>query len=289
MDTRRFLIAITLSLLVMVVWGKLFPPPESPPTPARTGAEQTLPEPQGDTQEPTVEQAQGLSDSATDRAISDPVASLTEAAEPEVREERAEREERTVIETDSYRAELTNRGAQLISFQLAEHRNAAGGPVDLVRAREGRPYPFGLFESGGEPSPLNDALFTVEKSRDGDREVATYRYLGPAGEVTKRFAFGEGGLFDIEIESHDGKSRSISLGPGIRNPSAEELESRFSRKAAIYRTSDDTERLDPNRESETTLLPGGGLLWMGLQDNYFLTALIPKEPIDQVVVAAATG
>ena len=285
MDTRRFLLAIALSLLVMVLWGRLFPAPERPAPTTRTGEAQTsaadampspVADPPGTIEEPSAAGA------VTDQA--EPEAPELEAAA----EERAEREERTVIETPTYRAELSNRGGQLVSFELTDHRNATGGPVDLVRSRQGWPYPFGLFE-GSEPSPLNDALFVVARSREGDRDVVSYRYSGPAGSATKRFSFHDSGMFDVDVEFPDGRSRSVSLGPGIRNPSAKELESRFSRKTAVYRTGDDTELLDPNRESDIALLPGAALSWVGLQDNYFLNALVPKEPLEQVVIAPLLG
>jgi YidC/Oxa1 family membrane protein insertase len=286
LDTRRFLIAIALSLLVMVLWGKFFPPPE-----------QQAPPPQGgDSEISTLEdggEARASSEPSAPEATFEPAVSDQGGAaealvESSLEQVSAEVERTTVIETDTYRAEITNRGAQLVSFQLSDHQGARGGPVDLVRSREGWPYPFGLFE-GGEPSALNDALFVLDRSSDGDREVLSYRYSGPNGQATKRFAFGDGGLFDVDMEFLDGRNRSVTLGPGIRNPSAKELESRFSRKSAIYRTLEDTERLDPNRESESALLPGGALSWVGLQDNYFLTALVPKESLEQVKISPLLG
>jgi YidC/Oxa1 family membrane protein insertase len=287
LDTRRFLIAIGLSLLVMVLWGKLFPAPERQPRP-QTDVGQGQQTEAGDPSAPAAapEPIAGPGgDEPAAVAESEPV----EISPGETLEEiRAEREERTVIETAEYRAELTNRGAQLVSFQLNEHRNAAGGPVDLVRAREDWPYPFGLYD-GTEPSPLNDALFAVERSRDGDRQVVTFRFRGSEGEATKRFAFEEGGLFDVDIEFPDGRSRHVTLGPGIRNPSTEELESRFTRKSAVYLTADDLERLDSAGEESPTILPGSAVYWLGLQDTYFLSALIPREPLEQVTMAPVLG
>ena len=68
----------------------------------------------------------------------------------------ADREEMTVVTGIDFRAEFTNRGAQLVSFQLLEH-DSGNGQVDLVRARTAPPYAFGLVDRDGTSAPLNDA------------------------------------------------------------------------------------------------------------------------------------
>ncbi len=280
MDTRRFLLAITLSIVVLVLWGRFFAPPEAERSDAPVAVDEAGdPAAAGEPREPAPEPATG-SDDRQESVSAAPPAQATEIGD---------RERTTVVETSSYRAELTNRGAQLISFRLKEHMNSDGGPLDLVRAREGRPYPFGLVEADGESSPLNDALFVVEPSRRDNRESVAFRYSGPAGQAAKRFTFGEDGLFDVEIDLPEGRGRSVLLGPGIRNPTVKELENRFARKSAIFGTADDTETIDPNRESKPEIVPGAGLRWVGLQDTYFLTALVFKEPVDQVAFEPVLG
>ena len=76
---------------------------------------------------------------------------------------------------------LTNQGAQLVSFQLLEHENSDGGPVDLVRARTSSPYPFGVVDSAGNSSPLNEALFESDQTVS----VAGSRWSHTATEVQR--------------------------------------------------------------------------------------------------------
>lgn len=289
MDTRRFLLAIVLAVAVLLVWQRLFPPPvaerplatEGEDAAPAAGVGQEAPPPAGPTP-PEEAPAEPPAETAT-RAAADLAgdAGVSGAAEP-VPEVSAEREERVVVETATYRAELTNRGGQLVSFELREHLRASGGPVDLVRARDEGPYPFGLVEPGGESSALNEALFTVARSRQGSHQRVDFRYSGPAGRAAKSFVFGDEGLFEVEVELPEGRGRSVVLGPGLRNPTAEESDNRFARRSAIYRTVEDKEQVDPAGANEVTVIDGRRLRWVGLQDNYFLTALVLDGAAEEV-------
>ncbi len=288
MDNRRFLLAIILSMLVLIVWGRFFAPEE----PERSGqtavGEQTPAETPSTEPERVAEEPPVATEGDVATGHQEEPESAGEMPADEVLEA-AEGEREIVIDTATYRAELTNRGAQLVSFRLKEHANSQGEPLDLVRAREGHPYPFGLFEPDGSAATLNEALFVVDQSTREGRQEVSFRYRGPEGHAVKRFSFGEEGLFDVEIELPDGKSRSVLLGPGIRNPTTEELENRFARKSAVYRTLEDTETVDPKGVSQTELVPGGNLRWVGLHDTYFLTALVFNEPVEQVALEPMLG
>lgn len=302
MDNRRFLLAITLSVGVLLLWGWVFPPPEEAPIVERPAAEESAersgrdrvppdrgPEaPPGDTGRPGATSATGIESraGAVLPGATQAGPAVSPGGQPDVV---ADRERPEIIENGSFRAEFTNRGAQLTSFRLKEHANSDGEPLDLVRARDARPYPFGLVESGGEPSPLNDALFRVERARADAGDELRFSYRGPAGAASKRFVFGDDGLFEVEITLDDGVVRSVVLGPGIRNPTAKELDNRFARKSAIYKTLDDTEIVDPKGHSEVQFLGGDNLRWVGLQDTYFLTALVFRAPVDQVVLEPVLG
>ena len=289
MDNRRFLLAILLSIGVLLLWGLLFPPPEEAPRVERPPAESSAPVDESEPSAvppPAPGGSAGAGESADARSDVRPPATEIAAPAPEIM---GERERAAVVETDEYRAEFTNRGAQLVSFRLKKHDNSDGEPLDLVRARAGRPYPFGLFETDGSASALNDALFRLERRPADGRERLEFVYRGPAGAATKRFDLGEGGLFEVEISFDDGVARSVVLGPGIRNPTAKELENRFARKSAIYQTLEDTETVDPQGEASAAYLPGGNLRWVGLQDTYFLTALVFRSPVDQVALEPLLG
>ncbi len=269
MDSRRLLLAAVLSLGVLLLWQFLFAPPppvERPPVETR-GAERAVD-----------------GEAAAERGAATPVSSggaVPVAPPPQVVEPvEAATEQRVVIESGNATLEFTNRGAQLLSFELV--RPNGGEPVELVRERAaGQPYPFG-FQGSQRGSVLNDALFAVERtSEDGDTRL-TFRYSGDLGVATKTFHIPKntaqtGGLtFRYQIQS-PGDSWGLVLGPGIRNPSVDELESRLSsqqRRAATWLADGDLESLEP-RKTEDPIDLGANPRWVSLEDRYFITAVIP--------------
>lgn len=277
METRRLFLAIALSLGVILVWQYFFAP--LPPTAPPPGAAESEPgieapaEPAVDEEaEPREADPGGPTPAATAEAPAEPVA--------------AEREDRAVVDTERFRAELTNRGAQLVSFQLKEHETADGEPVDLVRFREEGPWPFGLTTRDGTPHPLNDVLFVAEEtSGDGAGPSVTFRYSGPEGRAEKRFRFRNDGLIDVEVRLPGRDDWSLLLGPGVRNPSLGELENRYEQRTAVYAVGDEVERIAPTDEEGPVAIPGTNLRWAGLDDSYFLTALLfdpTREDVEHV-------
>ena len=269
MDSRRLLLAAVLSLGVLLLWQFLFAPPppveQSPVAIRETG--------------------QAVDGEASAQPSSaPPVSSGGTAPTPSppavVARAEAAAEQRVVLESGNATLEFTNRGAQLLSFEL--RRPNGGEPVELVRRREaGQPYPFG-FQGSQRGSALNDALFVVERtSEDGDTRLS-FRYSGDLGVATKTFHIPKntvqtGGLtFRYQIES-PGDSWGLVLGPGIRNPTVDELESRLSsqqRRAATWFADGDLESLEP-RKAEDPFDLGGNPRWVSLEDRYFITAVIP--------------
>ena len=279
MDTKRLLLAAVLSLAVMVAWGYLFPPPDPPP--------QTISEQQPATDSPQPEAAIPETEAQPTEPDEAMLPELAEPADPEGTEPQvsATAEEHKTIEGPGYKAVLTNQGAQLLSFQLLEYDNADGGPVDLVRARSSLPYPFGIVDSVGNSSPLNEALFESEQTVSAAGEpVLVYRYSGPAGQAEKWFLFRADGMLDVEVSLAGEKNWAVVLGPGVRNPSEEEIDNRFSRRSASVSRGKELDTLDPNKVEAPETVGASGVSWVGLQDTYFLTAVVPSEGLEEIVI-----
>ncbi len=279
MDTKRLLIAAALSMAVMLAWSYFFPPPEPPLRQAQTSEPAALEEVAaavpGEPPETVPAKVEELA----------PIVADEPADEVDQESMSADREERAVVETAEFRAELTNLGAQLLSYQLLNHKSADGGPVDLVRRRGESPYPFGLATPQGGPSPLNEVLYQVEQMRSatGDQQI-TYRYRGPEGTVEKRFVFRGDGMIEVKVVLSDPNAWTVAIGPGVRNPSEEEQENRFARRSAVYKTVEDVEREDPNRTWSPQQISAIGLSWAGLEDSYFLMAVVPEEGVGGVIL-----
>jgi YidC/Oxa1 family membrane protein insertase len=270
-DTRRLILALVLSFAVLAAWSFLFPQPERRPPPpepaavADTTAGESAPEaPPGD-------------GAAANEAQADTGEALLEA--PAVPEEEilTDAERTVVVENDRIRAELSNRGAVIVGFELKDHQSRAGGPVDLVRRRAAGPFPFALVASDDAPLPLDGALFTVEESGAAGARQVVFRYRGPAGDAEKRFFFGGSETFEVEVEVRRPRDWGLWLGPGLRNPTPDEVDTQFSERGGVYLLGGEVERVDAKKAEEPVALPGGGLGWAGLDDHYFLTALIPRE------------
>lgn len=285
-ETRRLFLAMLLSLVVVIGWQYLVEPPQPPreggvegleagPSPAREGGEE--------------ERGQGRQEGRSEPgAAAGDEGEVGEAAEGAREEGRppvsGEAEEEIVLETGRVRARFSNLGAQLLSFELKEHRAADGDPVDLVRARKHGPYPFGLTVGDGGEHPLNRVLFSTEAIEDG--RGVRFVYSGPEGWAEKIFRL-EGApgaeirdLLGVSVSVGEGEDWGVVLGPGLRNTTIEEREGDyFERRRGIYNLGGEIERLPAEDTEEVTSVPGTNLVWAGLDDNYFLTVLLfnPRE------------
>jgi YidC/Oxa1 family membrane protein insertase len=268
-ESRRVLLAVLLSVAVLVVWQVWFAPP--PP-------ERSLPE---------APPAAGPA-AAAGTDLPDPAVAEEEEEEEPVAEGEpiaGEREETIVVESDLYRAELTNRGGRLVSFVLEDHRARDGGLVDLVRRRaEDRPLPFSLVDPAGDPLALDRALFAVERAAEGDATVLTFRHRGPDGAAEKRFVFRPGGIFDVTVRVERPRRWALFVGPGLRNPTVDELENRYERRYAAWLRGGESDDLAATDTEAPTVLGSRGLGWVALSDQYFVTALRPQEGVEQVVL-----
>ncbi|HEY0781282.1 MAG TPA: membrane protein insertase YidC, partial [Thermoanaerobaculia bacterium] len=266
MDNRRLFLAILLSLAVLMLWFYLFPAP--PALPGKGGPETAAPSIPAGSPAP-----------ATPPLAAKPAA--PESAKPSAPREdiAAAVEERVVLESSGATAVFTNRGAQLTSLQLKGSKTTGGTPLELVRARQERLYPYGLTAGGLKPHPLNGALFRVEKGGDG--RSATFRYSGPLGVAEKTFRFDARGLLEFEVGVEQ-PGWGLMFGPGIRNPTEAELKNRFEHRGVVYREGESVETLDPQKEESVKVLPRS-VRWVGIDDLYFLSAVIPEEGVGRVM------
>lgn len=273
MDNRRLFLAALLSLAVLIVWSYLFPakPPARKPVPAEqaqageTTGSNPAARPGAPGAPPGTSGAPGL-------RAGTPLPPW--AGQPV----RAAAEQTFTLESETARAVFSNRGAQLRSLEL---KSQVGG-LELVRKRgAGEAYPYGLVREDLTAHPLNQALFRAETGPDGS---LIFRYRGPEGLAEKRFRFDEQGFLEAVVSVPGDESWNLAVGPGIRNPTQEEIESRYEWRQAVYKTGADVEVLNPAEELEATTLPGSGLDWIGLEDKFFLAALIPRSGVDEAVL-----
>ena len=271
MDQKRLILAAFLSLLVLLAWSYFFQPPKREPmNPPQVSAV------------PTAES----SDAATAGAVEPTSTEAGDAAT--VRETiAASAEQRVEVDTKHGHAVFSNRGAQLLSYRVNDVTGHDGQPLEMVRARAEGPYPFALTDPSGAPLPINDALFAVEgpeRGPTGISQIVRFEYSGDAGAATKEFRFLENGLIEAAIHLDGEGPWGVLMGPGLRNPTPEELNSKGLFRGASYLMGDELETHQAQKLREEVRTAAGGIRWTALEDTYFLSMVAPKTPLSVVTL-----
>jgi len=192
----------------------------------------------------------------------------------------AERHQLTVIDTPEYTATLSNRGAQLVSFQLKKYaQKKSPKPEDLVKSRGANraDYPFSIIPGDKALLRLNTALYAVSDTNVNGARVVQYRYSDGRVTATKTFRFAQQPyLFGFNVDVQPPAPYRIAVGPGIRTLGPEEQDTQVVTTGnAVYQAQGEFEIL--RREKVPTLKVVPGVDYIGIEDNYFLTALLPER------------
>jgi YidC/Oxa1 family membrane protein insertase len=281
-ENRRLLLAFVLSLAVIAVWYSLFPAAKpKPPEPLPAQSERAP----ASASAPTPGTPPGLPPTAAAPATPGTVAGTAGTSvnpAPPVPQLQAAAEEKVTLQSGRSRAVLTNRGAQLLSMVVPEKSDPKSGTLELVHERAGDAYPYSLTTPGLQPHPLNQALFQAEKSADG--RAVTFRYSGPLGVAEKSFRFDDKGFLAVDVRLPGRSDWGLLIGPGVRNPTADEMKSRYEHRRAVYRSGGDVTTVDPQGAFDPVEVAGGSLTWAGLEDTYYLAAQVPQGRIDRAVL-----
>ncbi len=264
MDTKRLVLAFALSAAVLILWTVLFPPAPPPKSP---------------TAHPSPAAPSPIAASAT--AVPRPAPESLPAAPPiSVPPITVSAETELTVETGLYRARLTNRGGALRSFTLRRFQDATGRPLDLVRHGDGFP---GVTLGPDPEDPLLSraarALWAAETAERDGTVTVRYRYREADGNgLARTWIFRSGYVVSMKLEREGvpGRPVAVVLGPGIGNPSAEELKSHYTRPgSAVALASTGSVTRKANGDVKEAVPLGPGLTAAGIEDNYFLTAFLP--------------
>lgn len=275
---KRLFVAILISIAFLWAWGalapKLFPQLARPPQERveRIPEGEILPD----------------SDDIVDRRVTE-LERETRAprretlTEPAVREElepiEARTHERVVVERPRYRATFTNRGGQLVSFQLKEYLEIGGDRrVELVRERpESEVYPFAIQSGNAELNSFaNESLYAVERStRDGSDTVSFQVRDRQGRTITKTFVFGEEHAFGYTVETERwNEPYRVVIGPGIGRQGGEA--DRFDMSGnLVVKSAGDYKMI--KRGKVQGFQTWDSPTFIGVMDHYFLTAFLPER------------
>lgn len=270
METKRLVIAFALSAAVLIGWTIVFPAPSPPPAAARpAGSAATAP-------------ATASPASAAPAPPSDPPAAQGPGGAPRepVMPVFAGAEETVEVRSPLYTARLSNEGGVLKSFVLTQHRDSAGKALDLVR--QGAPFPGATLVVDPADAFLARAAkarYAVERESGNGVTTVRFRYREANGDGLRRvYVFRDSYVVAVRAEREGAPGPvGLVLGPGVGNPSAEELGSRYATPGATVTLSAsasvDRKAKDGLKETEAK---GAGLVAAGLEDNYFLAAFLPS-------------
>jgi len=269
MEQTRIILAIALSALVFLAYNYFFPP-----VPEKTS--ETVPAAQTGTS--------GVSESQGGTKGSPSVAALaTELAKPSAVSSGPARS--LSIETPLYRATFSENGAVLTSFVLKQYRKTAdanSAPLEMVDPAVVK-NTLAVFLQGTEEDDLRQGQYTADSTGDridiaaGGNRTLVFEKTTPSGIVVqKRFSFnGDSYLFNLDISVKNNGSGVV------KGPLALALKKDFPAKSGSYGFEGPNALVNGSLQEikiEDIAKQGrldGQIEWIGLQDRYFNTSLIP--------------
>ncbi|OGU30285.1 MAG: hypothetical protein A2X67_12335 [Ignavibacteria bacterium GWA2_55_11] len=196
------------------------------------------------------------------------------------------------VETDQFRAVISNKGGTIRSWELKNHKTWDGRPVEMVDRRTGD---FGLLfgTSDGKTLKSNDLYFdapgilpvtTLDKNNfefeivftlptsNGGRLVKAYRFSNDKSGADVRYEFYNLGAVIANYEVQ------VTWDHGV--PFAEHNSVDESGFAAAYAFGgNELTEIDASTEGERVVKDlGGHVDWVAARNKYFGVALIPMSP-----------
>jgi YidC/Oxa1 family membrane protein insertase len=112
-----------------------------------------------------------------------------------------------------------------------------------------------------------------------------FRYADASVSVVKEIRIAKGYLFDVKVQVN-GPAYGVLVGPGLRNPTEAERGSRYVMPAsAVVAAADGLKLVRPDKVTDKDAFPVPPRSFAGIEDNYFLEALIPRSAATARVVA----
>ena len=233
MDTKRLILAIALSIIIITLYQALFVPKKDarPPVTVK-GTELQQPSDQTATTD-TAKSDPGQLD--INKIIGKPKKEPTptqELAQPVSEDIQGDTDKEIVIETDLFTVKFMNRGAGLNSLVLKNYLDDTKAPLELVseRVKDFSQYPFYFSPFSGEPiyNEINQKRFaydgelSLRLSGNNSHEILfEYKDSEQNLSVVKRFTIRNGSYvigIDLQIIK-DGESLDcpIIFGPDLEN------------------------------------------------------------------------
>jgi YidC/Oxa1 family membrane protein insertase len=220
------------------------------------------------------------------------------AVEEEAAKVQADAEETTVVDTDVFHIEFSNRGAVARQWVLKNFKDKFDKPLNLATTAppEKVAAPFALhFKGTAPPSDLNAALYRLQKSDDGLNLSFEFSDGHTTAKKTFHF-FKKSYLLQVTSEvmvngalaPHSITWRGGFGDPNIANPANSE-HSLFYDLAETSYFSSNPKTNDVKAAKNGPISNSGNYSFVGLEDSYFVAAFLPegRGPVEITTLADA--
>jgi len=287
---KRIFVAVLISIGFLWLWAavapKLFPdlmkkPVEKPAVTATTATTASVP-----AAPPSTTSSTATTATTTTTSVEPP------AAVPVAAPIAATAQTITKVITDDFAAKFSNRGAELVSFQLTNYKAKPSSKTDeskveLVKDREPNRTDFPFAIEATDPNftrAANGALYTVREFDEKGSHVIEYHWSDGVHAVTKTFRFNGEYLFNFAVSVTPPIGYRVAIGPGIRTLAPDEKDNQFIITGNGVMQNDDSLKVI-RREKADTLSIYPSVQYVGVEDNYFLTVLRPEKSSGAIIRA----
>lgn len=280
---KRTIVAFVLSFVVLIGWSLLFAPKEAERPPRKEMVTEGGSPTRAETQTVAPGVPQEIAPAADHEASPDPGAQITQ--------------KEVVIETPLYRAVMTNVGPTFKSFKLKRYREAndpASPWIELLSRMQGA-GDFTLVQFGDQTFAFDrDRTFEVDVdsvtlTEGGERKEVVFERRSPEGLVHRQiYRFSPGSYaIDVELEVKNGSATDVTgaFKGGLTAVPPKEKKGYYSYVGLVLyqdRKLEEVELEDPSEQKQFN----GAVGWLAYEDDYFMRALLPPEPLTEGRVQA---
>ncbi len=281
-DQKRFVLAMVISGIVIVIWQMFFAPELPPPVDTEAAATQT----------------NGQTATQDGEKTKEPVVKLKEEKKAAPAPTKTVKIRQDTIESGEIKVTLSNKGGRVIAFEtLKPEQYQAAGNILSDFPEDSAHFLFELSFAKDNITLPKDLVYEVVEAEsakaEGGYKTLVYRYVDPQGryQLDKKYKLDTERPYHIGLEisltNHltEGRlSDHMVLNIfGYKDPNKETsmLDMRPDQFEAICRTVDDTEReLIANLENPVSF-QGEPIIWGGINTRYFVFASVPTQAAEK--------
>ena len=243
---KRAIIAIILSALVLFIWYVINPPKPYQKDKAESVKEEEI-----------------IAKKETDLPVKQKGFPLAEEEKKNVK--------KIMVETKTSKIVLSSQGASVVSWKIKEQYNEKWEDMDLV------------IKGDPQLSTFSERIYEVDKdslilTENNKEATVRFRYISKEGlVVSKRYTFFyDGYIIGVDVKFENQANETIkstvdlNWGPGTGIDKDIFEENKKSMRAVMVKEGSFNKKIKPGSYQED-------ITWIGIDNRYFLVALVPKE------------